>query len=69
VTTNSEGTVTAFDAVVGLGVVDLDGDSVPFHCIAIADGSRDISVGTTVSVVTARRFGRREAVKVTPRPS
>ena len=68
-TTSSEGTVTAFDAVVGLGIIDLEGDSVPFHCIAIADGSREISVGTLVSVVTARRFGRREAVKVTPRPS
>ena len=65
-TTNSEGVITAFDAAVGLGTVDLDGVSVPFHCIAISDGSRNISVGAPVTVVTSRRFGRREAVKVTP---
>lgn len=68
-TTHSEGIVTAFDAGVGLGTVDLDGAAIPFHCIAISDDSRDISVGTAVTVVTARRFGRHEAVKVTPRVS
>jgi len=43
------GSVTAFDAHRGLGVVTgADGVSYPFHCTQIADGSRTIPVGATV---------------------
>ena len=43
------GTVTSFDKVVGLGEITRDdGAVVPFHCIVIADGSRDIPIGTEV---------------------
>ena len=60
------GVVAEFDPAVGLGVVDVDGVSIQFHCIAISDGSRNIEVGTAVAVATQRRFGRIEAVRVTP---
>lgn len=43
------GLVESFDDEVGLGViVDGDGGRWPFHCTAIADGSRTIEVGATV---------------------
>ncbi len=43
------GVVTAFDPERGLGTVAADGDGdLPFHCTAIADGSRAIEVGTPV---------------------
>jgi cold shock CspA family protein len=43
------GRVSSFDASCGLGTVDAeDGASYGFHATAIADGSRRISVGTTV---------------------
>jgi hypothetical protein len=39
----------------------------PFHCTAIADGSRTIEVGTFVTFdVVAGRLGRWEASAVTP---
>ena len=60
------GVVAEFDPAVGLGVVDVDGVLIQFHCIAISDGSRNIEVGTAVTVATQRRFGRIEAVRVTP---
>lgn len=44
------GTVTSFDAKVGLGRIRLDdaGDRVLFHAVAIGDGSRRIDVGEAV---------------------
>jgi cold shock CspA family protein len=43
------GVVESFDVEVGLGtIVDVEGRSWPFHCTVIADGSRDIAVGTRV---------------------
>ncbi len=57
------GVVTSFDEAVGLGVVRSDaGDELPFHCTAIADGTRNIAEGTAVryEVVPGRR-GRWEA--------
>ncbi len=60
------GVVAEFNHDVGLGVVDVDGVAMQFHCIAISDGSRNIEVGTAVTVATERRFGRIEAVRVTP---
>lgn len=55
-------TVIAFDAHVGLGTVRLDdGSEIPFHCAEIADGTRAIDVGATVSCVVRSKFGRPEA--------
>jgi cold shock CspA family protein len=62
------GTVTAFDVGRGLGTVaDGSGRAWPFHCTAIADGSRRIEVGTPVAfVVAAGHLGRDEARELTP---
>jgi Cysteine-rich CPCC len=44
-----EGSVTGFDAVVGLGSIEVnDGRTVTFHAISLADGSRRIGVGASV---------------------
>jgi cold shock CspA family protein len=56
------GTVTAFDKEIGLGEISTDdGRTVPFHCVVIADGSRDIPVGATVEFVLIPKLGRYEA--------
>ena len=57
------GTVTAFDRQVGLGEITRDDDGwiVPFHCIVIADGSRDIPVGAVVEFDLMCNLGRYEA--------
>ena len=56
------GTVTTFDKVVGLGEITRDdGTIVPFHCIVIADGSRDIPIGTEVEFDVMGKLGRYEA--------
>jgi cold shock CspA family protein len=56
------GTVTTFDKVVGLGELTRDdGAIVPFHCIVIADGSRDIPIGTEVEFDLLCKLGRYEA--------
>ncbi len=45
-----QGTVRAFNAHRGDGVViGDDGESYYFHCVNIADGSRDIELNTRVS--------------------
>ena len=61
------GEVTAFDDHVGLGEVTADDGAVrPFHCTAIADGTRTIPVGATVTyTVVPGRSGRWEAVQLT----
>lgn len=60
------GVVASFDDPRGLGVVRRDdGVEYPFHCTAIADGSRTIAVGTRVTwSVAAGRLGRWEAVDI-----
>jgi cold shock CspA family protein len=59
------GRVTSFDAHRGLGEVTADdGRPFPFHCTAIADGSRTIETGTAVSFEPARKLGRWEATAV-----
>lgn len=60
------GTVTEFDEHAGLGTVRADdGEVHPFHCTAIADGTRTILVGTAVVfTVVPGRSGRWEAVQV-----
>jgi cold shock CspA family protein len=57
------GTVTGFDEPRGLGTVaDDNGGELPFHCTAIADGSRTIEVGTKVAFERAPgHLGRMEA--------
>jgi cold shock CspA family protein len=56
------GTVTAFDKAVGLGEITRDdGRVVPFHCIVIANGSRDIPVGVDVEFDLMCKLGRYEA--------
>lgn len=51
-----------FDKVVGLGEITRDdGWVVPFHCIVIADGSRDIPTGTHVEFGLMCKLGRYEA--------
>lgn len=61
-------TVVAFDEHVGLGQLRTDdGAAHGFHCVAIADGSRSIEVGTVVSFeLAAGLHGRWEAVAVRP---
>ncbi|MGP8163701.1 MAG: hypothetical protein ACLQAN_08040 [Acidimicrobiales bacterium] len=55
-----EGRVVEFDVDVGLGaVVDSAGRRYPFHCTAIADGTRRIEVGRAVRFVVAPGHGGR----------
>jgi hypothetical protein len=52
---------------VGLGEITADDGVVrPFHCIAIADGTRTIAVGTRVGFTLLAKMGRYEATAVTP---
>ena len=61
------GRVDEFDAEVGLGViVGEDGRRYPFHCVEIADGTRDIAVGTPVRFDVLPKFGRYEAARIRP---
>lgn len=61
------GTVTSFDAYVGLGqITSSDGVIVMFHCAEIADGSRAIDVGTSVNFELLTKFSRNEASAIRP---
>ena len=61
-TSKRTGIVESFDAHAGLGVVrGDDGTGWPFHCIAIADGTRDIAAGTRVEFVVRFHVARDEA--------
>jgi CspA family cold shock protein len=64
------GVVSSFDDPRGLGEVTADdGATYPFHCTAIADGTRTIAEGTEVAFeVVAGRMGRWEAARISPRP-
>ena len=66
-----EGTVVAFDSRRGLGEIRSEDDRVyPFHCTKIADGTREIPVGTPVEFTVAPGpLGRWEAVTIRRRPS
>ena len=62
------GRVTAFDHDRGLGEVQAADRTVhPFHCIEIADGSRDIEVGLDVVFELRPKLGRFEATGLRPR--
>ena len=59
------GVVAAFDADRGLGTIETgDGARHEFHCIEIADGSRDIAVGARVRFDELAKFGRIEAANI-----
>jgi CspA family cold shock protein len=58
------GSVGTFDGHRGLGTINANGEEFPFHCVEIADGSRDIALGALVSFVVAYRFGLVEASNV-----
>lgn len=61
------GTVTAFDVHVGLGDITMtDGSVVMFHCAEIADGSRQIDVGSDVECEIVMKFSRAEASAIRP---
>ena len=60
------GTVTAFDGAAGLGTIrGDDGTDHDFHCVEIADGTREIAVGTAVTFDLLPKFGRYEAGNIT----
>lgn len=60
------GVVETFDDAIGLGSIRCGSETViSFHCIAIADGSRTIAVGTPVAfTVTTGHNGKVEAASV-----
>lgn len=61
----SDAVVAAFDDGTGLGEVALEsGERLPFHCTAIADGTRSIEVGARVLV--GRRLGVLGRVEADP---
>ena len=63
-----DGTIVRFDVESGLGeVTGADGTGYPFHCIEIADGSRNIDVGTAVDFARLAKLGRYEAADIRPR--
>jgi CspA family cold shock protein len=59
----TRGVVSEFDDERGLGTVTADdGTAYPFHCTAIADGTRSIANGARVTFdVVAGPLGRTEA--------
>jgi cold shock CspA family protein len=62
------GVVERFDVEVGLGVVRTDdGSAFDFHCVAIADGSRNVAPGTAVEFEVLPKLGRLEAWAIQPR--
>jgi len=61
------GRVVEFDDAKGYGAVEGDDGRFFFHCTAIADGSRTISVGAEVDYeVTPGHQGRWEATRLSP---
>ena len=61
------GTVASFDEASGLGEIDAeDGRRIPFHCVAIGDGTRTIAVGTAVQFDLLPKLGRYEATAIRP---
>jgi cold shock CspA family protein len=63
---SASGVVEVFDEQRGLGtIVADDGDVLPFHCTAIADGSRTVEAGRRVQFdVVAGLSGRWEAARI-----
>ncbi|MCU1493750.1 MAG: hypothetical protein JWO62_1514 [Acidimicrobiaceae bacterium] len=65
------GVVVEFDDDRGLGVVGAQRDArYPFHCTAVADGSRHVDVGADVRfVLVPGHAGRLEASDLVPSPA
>jgi cold shock CspA family protein len=63
---DEHGRVAAYDSRRGLGTIERDdGDRFGFHCTAIADGTRDIPVGATVTFrVVPGHLGTWEAATI-----
>jgi cold shock protein len=63
---SGSGVVEQFDERRGLGtIVADDGHQLPFHCTAIADGSRTVEAGRRVQFrVVAGLSGRWEATRI-----
>jgi cold shock CspA family protein len=59
------GQVTVFDAYAGLGEIrDNQGESWPFHCVSLSDGSRSVAVGAQVSFTIRFHVKRDEAFDI-----
>jgi cold shock CspA family protein len=67
-TVASVGVVSGFDDERGLGTVRADdGAEYPFHCTAIADGTRTVPAGARVTFdVVTGPLGRMEAAALRP---
>ena len=65
---DATGTVASFESDRGLGeIITAEGAIYPFHCTAIADGTRDIEVGKPVTfTIAAGHLGRLEATDINP---
>lgn len=62
------GRVVEFDASRGIGTIEADGGArLAFHAANIADGSRQIAMGATVTFARLARFGSWEATAIRPR--
>jgi cold shock CspA family protein len=63
------GVVASFDDAVGIGVLRSDdGREFPFHCTAIADGSRTITEGAEVrALVIPGHLGQWEVANICPK--
>lgn len=61
------GIVSSFHADRGIGMIlpQRSAEELLFHCIEIADGSRQIDEGTPVSYRLGLKLGRPEAFEVT----
>ena len=60
-----EGQVVTFDEPRGLGTIDADGVTYPFHCTALVDGTRTVEIGATVTFeVRPAGMGRWEATTI-----
>lgn len=63
--TQRRGVVRNFDAHAGLGDIESEqGQIVPFHCVSVKDGSRDIKIGTRVHFVVRFHVVRDEAFEI-----
>jgi len=59
------GIVAGFDTTAGIGEIESGGDRLPFHCTALADGTRVIQPGAAVEFeVVAGLLGRWEATAI-----
>ena len=60
-----DGVVTGFDEPRGLGAIEAEGTTYPFHCTALLDGTRTVDVGAPVRFeVRPAGMGRWEATRI-----